>query len=32
MFRFEQVHQAFEQAEWAGGGEEPSINRAFLMP
>ncbi len=32
MFPLEQIHQAFEQAEWAGKGEETAITRAFLMP
>ncbi len=32
MFPLQQIHQAFEQAEWAGKGEETAITRAFLMP
>ena len=31
-FPLEQVHEAFEQAEWAGKSQETSITRAFLIP
>ena len=31
-FPLESIHEAFEQAEWAGKSEETAITRAFLTP
>ena len=31
-FPLERIHEAFEQAEWAGKSEETAITRAFLTP
>ena len=31
-FPLERIHDAFEQAEWAGKSEETAITRAFLTP
>ena len=31
-FQLEQIHEAFEQAEWLGKSEETSITRALLTP